>query len=188
MLLSNVIHALGAGVLPPESAGRTAMARMSASPADARRARRLADQRHGKGHEECRAYALNGPRRDQQLETRCETADQRGEGEEAETGDEHPLQTMNVAEAAGDDDRRRQAREIGDDDRLNRAEGGGERPGQRRQRDVGDAGAERGEQHCECKRRRDHPRPFRSACFFLFHRLSPCVICHSGAGYDFKST
>jgi hypothetical protein len=71
----------------------------------------------------------------------------RGHGEQDDPGQQQPTAADDVAEPADADDQGGDGQEVGEDDPLDLLERGVERLCQGRQADIGDAGAERGQQH-----------------------------------------
>ena len=109
----------------------------------------FADQRHAKRHHDGRAETLRRPRGDQQPERGRDAAQDRGDGEQEEPGEQQPSAADDVAQPPDADDQGGDGEEIGEHDPLDLLERGVERLRQRRQRHVGDAGAERGQQDRE---------------------------------------
>ena len=75
--------------------------------------------------------------------------EQRGRREQDDPGQQQPPAADDVAEPPDADDQRGDGQQVGEHDPLDVLERGGERLGQCRQGDVGDAGAERRQQHGE---------------------------------------
>jgi hypothetical protein len=108
---------------------------------------RVADKRHGEGHQDGGAEALHRPGGDQQPERRRHGAQGRRHREQEEPGEEQPSTAGDVAEPPDADDQRCDRKEIGKDDPLDFLERGVEGLRQGRQSDIGDADAERRQQH-----------------------------------------
>ena len=81
----------------------------------------------------------------------------------SDAGQQQPPAADDVTEPSDADDQGGDGEEIGEDDPLHFLEGGVERLRQRRQADIGDAGAERGQQHGE---RKAGERPANRRCPF----------------------
>jgi hypothetical protein len=110
---------------------------------------RLADHRQRKRHHDGGAKALRGPPGKQQPERRRDAAQERGQREQHDSGKQQPAAADDVAEPSGADDQAGDGEQIGQHDPLGLLEGRRERLGQGRQGDIGDAAAERGQQHRE---------------------------------------
>ena len=108
---------------------------------------RLTDKRHGEGHHDGRSEALRRPGGNQQPERGRDAAQDRGHREQDDSGQQQPSAAGDVTEPSDADDQGGDGEEIGEDDPLDFLEGGVERLRQRRQANIGDAGAERGQQH-----------------------------------------
>ena len=111
----------------------------------------LADKRHGEGHHHGRTQTLRRPGGNQRRERRRDAAQDRGRGEQKYSGQQQPPAADNVTEPSDADDQGGDGKKISQHDPLGFLEGGVERLCQRRQANIGDAGAERGQQHGERK-------------------------------------
>ncbi len=76
-----------------------------------------------------------------------DTAEDRGDGEQADTDQEEPTATGHVTEPAHAGDHGGDGYQIRDDDPLDLLKRGIERLRQRRQAHIGDARSDRGQQH-----------------------------------------
>jgi len=108
---------------------------------------RLADGCQGEGHHDGRAEALCRAGGNEQPERGGGPAEHRGRREQEQSTQEQPSAADDVTESAGADNQCGDGEEIGEDHPLHVLEGDGEPLCQRRQRHVGDAGAERRQQH-----------------------------------------
>jgi len=108
---------------------------------------RLTDKGHGEGHHDGRAKTLRRPGGNQQPERGRDPAQERSRCEQDESSQQQRPAANQIAEPSDADDQGGDGEEIRKDDPLDFLEGGVERLCQGRQGNVGDAGAERGQQH-----------------------------------------
>ena len=125
---------------------------------------RLADIRQREGqHDRC-AEALRRAGRDQQPERWSDAAQNRGRCEQEDPGQQQPSPPSDIAEPSNTDEQCCGAEEIREDDPLDFLERGAEDLRQGRQGDVGDAGAQRGQEHGERKAGERPPNRRRLLC------------------------
>ena len=108
---------------------------------------RFTDKRQGEGHHDGRSKPLQRPGGNQEPERRRDTAQNRGCCEQEDSGQQQSPMAGDVTEPSDTDDQSGDGEEIGEDDPLDILKRCGERLRQRRQGNIGDAGAERGQQH-----------------------------------------
>ncbi|MNU99817.1 hypothetical protein D3C71_899640 [compost metagenome] len=108
-----------------------------------------ADEGHGQRHHDGRAQALQGARGDQQPQGGRQRAQDGGNGEQGDAGQQQAAPADHVAEAAHADDQRGDGQQVGQHDPLHVLERRMQGPGHVGQAHVGDAGAQRGQQHGE---------------------------------------
>ena len=113
----------------------------------------LAGKCHGERHHDGRAEALHGARGDQQRDARRDAAQDRGQREQENADEQQPAAADDVTEPSDADDQGGDGEQIGEDDPLDFLERGAECLRQGRQCHIGDADAERGQQHRQRKAR-----------------------------------
>ncbi len=147
------------------------------------------DDRQAAGHEQRSADALDRPRRDQQPGGRRHPAQHRGAGEHDGTGDEHRAMPIAVAEAAAEQQQRRERDEIGVDDPLQAGDRRAEVVADRRQGDVDHCSVEERHARPEHGRRHDpscRRRPEANARSVLAGHGRSASLLESGAPRDRK--
>jgi hypothetical protein len=132
----------------------------------------FADEGHGERHHGGGAEPLGGAGGDQQRQRGCEAAERRGGGKQRQARQQQPAATEKVAEAADAGDQHGAGQKIGEHHPLDLLEGGGKHIRQRRQGDIGDAGAERGQKDAEREAgERTRPAAFCRCGLRVVHRL-----------------
>lgn len=132
---------------PQRRAHRGQGAQQAHGAAGARLGYGLAHQRHGERHHDRRPHALQRARRDQPPQAGRRAAQYGGHGKHGKADEQQSTPADDVAQAADADDRASNGEEVGQHHPLDRLEGCIEGLCQRWQSHVGDAGAQRGQQH-----------------------------------------
>ncbi|MDT4849347.1 hypothetical protein FQZ97_834670 [compost metagenome] len=141
---------------------------------------RVTHEGHGQRHHDRGTETLHGTCGDQQPECWGQAAEERCGHEQDNACEQQPPAPNLVTEAPDADNQCGDGEEVGEDDPLHVLKGGVERLGQGRQRNIGDAGAQRGQQHGQRKTGQrpswrqlasagsDHPRNFLANHAFPF--------------------